>query len=201
MRMDLCWEAHSKRQQNKRFDLEVDSHWSSLWYTVVSESISSPRQAYVTPGTFVSLHEMYLCVHRNSRAWERNTDTEMPAVKKKKKSSTRRSVTVVRINTSVSFSVRKHRGGPGDVIKGGFRGKGWQTLAWKMNVLRIIPRKGAYWSQSHRGRDTGLMQVADQCMHIFHLTPSAEASSGWPAGAAAPPLITPQWQTVLFSYN
>lgn len=85
MRMDLCWEAHSKRQQNKRFDLEVDSHWSSLWYTVVSESISSPRQAYVTPGTFVSLHEMYLCMHRNSRAWERNTDTEMPAVKKKKK--------------------------------------------------------------------------------------------------------------------
>lgn len=43
---------------------EEDSHWSCLWCTVVPDTISSPRQAYVTPGTFV--HEMYLCMHCKS---------------------------------------------------------------------------------------------------------------------------------------
>lgn len=144
---------------------EEDSHWSCLWCTVVPDTISSPLQAYVTPGAFV--HEMYLCMHCKS-----TSVTQIQACLQWR-AAHRDVLQPWEVIPQFHFQWEN----TGEALGMWLKVVSVKKLAGKMNVVCVVFTERVYWSHSQRGQDTGLMQVANPCMHVHHSTPTAVEAS------------------------
>lgn len=167
---------------------EEASHWSCLWCTVVPDTISSPRQAYVTPGAFV--HEMYLCMHCKS-----TSVTQIQACLQWR-AAHRDLLQPWEVIPQFHFQWEN----TGEALGTWLKVVSVKKLAGKMNVVCVVSTERAYWSHSQRGQDTGLMQVANPCMHVHHSSPTAVEASHRRLLVGSPWTASSQLMKPMFCY-